>query len=286
MYAVIPGVLLLLVIALSGPLPWLMARQHMFRRSPLAALVAWQAVTVAAIIAALAAAPAAIPLVTSGDNPNRHPGLLALVGAVSGGMLASLLLSGHRVGRRLRILRARHRELVDIIARHDGQRTRVLAHPTPTAYCLPGRHARVVISQGVLDHLPDEQIQAILAHEEEHLRARHDLLVEFFTVVHLTVPPVLRREEAMREVRLLIEALADRAAVRVAGEMPTARALLTLAGSATPEAALGSAAGASTRLALLAAGKPHPVVTAIMYVYAIALVVAPLTLLAMALSRP
>ena len=105
-------------------------------------------------------------------------------------------------------------------------------------------------------------------------------------MVHLTVPPVLRREEAMREVRLLIEALADRAAVRVAGEMPTARALLTLAGSATPEAALGSAAGASTRLALLAAGKPHPVVTAIMYVYAIALVVAPLTLLAMALSRP
>ena len=141
-------------------------------------------------------------------------------------MLASLLLSGHRVGRRLRILRARHRELVDIIARHDGQRTRVLAHPTPTAYCLPGRHARVVISQGVLDQLPDEQVQAILAHEEEHLRARHDLLVEFFTVVHQTVPPVLRREEAMREVRLLIEALADRAAVRVAGELPTARALL------------------------------------------------------------
>lgn len=285
MYAVIPGVLLLLVIALSGPLPWLMARQHMFRRSPLAALVAWQAVTVAAIIAALAAAPAAIPLVTSGDSPNRHPGLLALVGAVSGGMLASLLLSGHRVGRRLRILRARHRELVDIIARHDGQRTRVLAHPTPTAYCLPGRHARVVISQGVLDQLPDEQVQAILAHEEEHLRARHDLLMEFFTVVHQTVPPVLRREEAMREVRLLIEALADRAAVRVAGELPTARALLTLAGSATPEAAMGSGAGASTRLGLLAAGKPHPVVTAIMYAYAAALVLAPVVLLALALTR-
>jgi len=95
---------------------------------------------------------------------------------------------------------------------------------------------------------------------------------------------VLRREEAMREVRLLIEALADRAAVRVAGELPTARALLTLAGSATPEAAMGSGAGASTRLGLLAAGKPHPVVTAIMYAYAAALVLAPVVLVALALT--
>lgn len=47
---------------------------------------------------------------------------------------------------------------------------------------------------------------------------------------------------------------------------------------------MGSGAGASTRLGLLAAGKPHPVVTAIMYAYAAALVLAPVVLLALALT--
>lgn len=286
MSGVIPAALVVLAIALAGPVPWLMAGQHLFRRSPRAALVAWQAVTVGAILAALAAAPSAVPLLLSGDDPGRHLALLSLVGTVTGLMVARLLVSGHRIGRRLRDLRAEHRELIDIIARHEGDRTRVLAHPTPTAYCLPGRQARLVISQGVLDRLPEDQVRAILAHEEAHLRYRHDLLMEFFTVVHESVPGPLRRHEAMREVRLLIEALADRSAVRAAGELPTARALLALAGSVAPEAAMGVGTTASMRLRLLAAGIPHPMVTAGMYLYAVTLVLTPVVLLVVAVLSP
>ena len=99
-------------------------------------------------------------------------------------------------------------------------------HPTPTAYCIPGRQSRVVLSQGVLDALPDDQLEAVVAHEDAHLRGRHDLLLEFFSVVHSSVPEPLRSPPALGEVRLLVEALADRAAVRRSGEVATARALI------------------------------------------------------------
>ena len=142
---------------------------------------------------------------------------------------------------------------------------RILQHPTPTAYCIPGRQSRVVLSQGVLDALPEEQLEAVIAHEDAHLRGRHDLLLEFFSVVTEAVPEPLRSPEALGEVRLLVEALADRAAVRRSGEVATARALLTLAGSREPEAALGVGTTAPVRLRLLADGPPHPALSLLAY---------------------
>ena len=72
------------------------------------------------------------------------------------------------------------------------------------------------------------------------------------------MPEPLRSPEALGEVRLLVEALADRAAVRRSGEVATARALMTLAGSREPEAALGVGTTAPVRLRLLADGPPPP----------------------------
>ena len=69
-------------------------------------------------------------------------------------------------------------------SRGTSERVRILQHPTPTAYCIPGRQSRVVLSQGVLDALPEDQLEAVIAHEDAHLRGRHDLLLEFFSVVH------------------------------------------------------------------------------------------------------
>ncbi|MEO7421359.1 MAG: M56 family metallopeptidase [Ornithinibacter sp.] len=278
----IPLSLVALAAVLAGVAPRLMARQPCFRRAPRAALVAWQAVTLGAIVASLAAAPAAFATFSHDTNPSRNLFLLTLAIVTSGGMALRLLWSGHRVGRRLRTLRAQHRELVDIIARPDHERVRVLAHPTPTAYCIPGRHSRVVLSQGMLDAMPPEQLDAVIAHEDAHLRARHDLLVEFFTVVHSAVPGVLRSEEALVEVRLLVEALADRAAVRTAGEVSTARALVRLARSRTPEAALGAGTTASTRLRLLADGPPPLGLSVVAYTYAAGACLLPVALAASA----
>ncbi|KGN31693.1 peptidase M48 Ste24p [Knoellia sinensis KCTC 19936] len=277
MFAVL---LALLALLLAGVAPRLMARLVWFRRAPRPALVAWQAVSLAAVIAALAAAPAAVPYL-------RERGWLVfgMAAAVTLLVLGRLLLSGHRVGTGLRAARARHRELVDILAApDDGGRAdgiRVLAHATPTAYCLPGRRSRVVLTQGALAALPADELDAVIAHERAHLRGRHDLLLEYFTVLHHSVPDPVRSPEALREVRLLIEALADRAAIRTSGPVTTARALMTLARGQAPEASLAAAGDGTTaaRMRLLASEPVSPLVSAVMYLYAGAVVALPLTLL-------
>jgi Zn-dependent protease with chaperone function len=269
MEPVIPFVLAGLAVLLAWVAPGLMARQKRLRRAPRAALAAWQAVTLGGVLAALAAAPAAVPLLLDGADAAAHLDLVVPAILVSGLVLARLLWAGHNVGTRLRRVRSDHRQLVDIIASHErDERVRILQHPTPTAYCIPGRQSRVVLSQGVLDALPGDQLEAVVAHEDAHLRGRHDLLLEFFSVVHEAVPGPLRSDAALAEVRLLIEALADRAAVRRSGEVATARALLTLAGSRAPEAALGAGTTAPVRLRLLADGPPHPALSVLAYGYA------------------
>lgn len=280
--------LVLLAVLLAWPVPRLMARQHVFRQSPRAALVAWKAVTLGAILSALAAAPAIAPLVLfDGQAVWQHLIIVALAACASGLMLGRLLVAGHSIGRRMRTLRQQHREVVDIIALdHDpGSRLRVLAHPDPTAYCLPGRQPRVVISEGVAKQMSPKAFEAVLAHEGAHLSARHDLLLEFFSVIHETVPSPLRCGSAMREVRLLIEALADRASVRRVGAEATTQALLTLSGSRAPEAALAAGVGSTAaRVELITQAGPRRWLSAVTYTYAVALVTLPLLLLAEAWS--
>jgi Zn-dependent protease with chaperone function len=293
-----------LAVLLAWPAPRLMARRTGFRRAPRAALVVWQCVSLAAVLAALAAGPAIVPQ-TSSLTAGRGP-VLVVAATVSVGMLARLLYAGHRVGTRLRAVRRRHRELVDLLGLpqgsaavtgrlpagslptgrlHDGH-VRVLEHPTPTAYCLPGLRRRVVLTQGTLEALPPDELGAVLAHERAHLRARHDLILEFFTVLHTAVPGFLRSEAALSEVRLLVEVLADRAATRVTGIRPLARALVALAGGSHPDAALAASDGtALARLELLAeAQRPHRALAALMYAFAVAALAAPVLLTAAAFT--
>lgn len=284
--------LALLAMALAWPVPRLMSGFTSFRRAPRAALVVWQSTAVAAVLAALFAAPAAVPfIVRQQENIGRFVWLVALAGAVSGLVLARLLVSGHRVGRNLRALRRRHRQLVDVLAAHDDRHVRVLEHATPTAYCLPGLSRRVVLTQGTIDTLPETELEAVLAHERAHLAARHDLILEFFTVVHEAVPPFVRSETALREVHLLIEVLADRAAVREVGPIPTARAIVGMAGGPSPAGAMAmgsTPSAAKVRIGLLApdriGGLPVPVAAVLMYAFAAVLVAMPVALLAMAFA--
>ena len=212
---------------------------------------------------------------------------------------ARLLFSGDRVGRRLRAARRRHRDLVDLLAvggstgatgTDQDDRMRVLEHSTPTAYCVPGLARRVVVTRGTLDSLAADELEAVLAHERAHLTARHDLVLEFFTVMHEAVPGFMRSAQALRSVTLLIEVLADRAAVRAAGVVPTARAIVAMVGGPRPDGALGmsdsgsaSVSDARLRIDLLEGGRvlglPNGLASALMYVASGLLVVAPVALL-------
>ncbi len=307
---------------LAWPVPRGLARLTGLRRAPRASLVLWQATAVAAVLAALLAAPAAVlaiveatPALTSGSGtgsgvrPTAAPSLsLDKVGLwpapvallVTAVVAARLLFSGDRVGRRLRAARRRHRDLVDLLAvdgAHDPReddRMRVLEHATPTAYCVPGVARRVVVTRGTLDSLAADELGAVLAHERAHLTARHDLVLEFFTVMHEAVPRFMRSAQALHSVTLLIEVLADRAAVRSVGVVATARAIVAMVGGPRPEGALGmSASGlasvsdARQRIDLLEGGRvfglPNMVVSGLMYTASGLLVAVPVALLLAAL---
>lgn len=254
------GLLTVLAVLLAGPAPRLMARIDVFRRTPGPALLAWQSVSLAAVLSALLIAPAAL-LALAREEPGRgwtervaeHPAALGTAAAITALMAGSLIVSGHRVGSRLRALRRRHRALVDLLTSPTSLpgraptasllevSVRVLEHPGVSAYCLPGLRRRVVLSRGAIQRLSDSETSAVLAHERAHLQARHDLILEFFTVLHRAVPPPVRSAAALSEVHLLVEALADRSAIRRTGAVPLARALVALGGAGHPDAALGIA---------------------------------------------
>nr|WP_246297517.1 M56 family metallopeptidase [Janibacter cremeus] len=195
-------------------------------------------------------------------------------------------MNGHHVGRRIRAARSEHRDLVDLVGRHEGARTRVLPSHRPGAYCLPGAGPRVVLTEATLAALPEDQLAAVVAHEEAHLRERHDLILEFFTVLHTSTPRLLRTDTALREVALLVEVLADRAAREEVGEVALGRAIVALAEAAgladlTPGAGAGAGA-AVARIRLLAVDDPTPVRSLALYTVGVAVLVLPPALTALA----
>lgn len=262
----------ILAVLLTGPVPAMLARARWPLRAPRAAMVLWQAVALAAVLSAFSAGIAiATRLLMPG--PDGRP-TTSIVGAADRlgwplwaayiGVFALTVLVGARlmvaiarVAIANRKRRAHHRMVVDLVGvGHDAAlsqsctRTRdlrVLDVPQPLAYCLPGVRSRVVVSEGTLSTLADAEVAAILTHERAHLRARHDLVLEAFTAVHAAFPRLVRSANALGAVQLLVELLADDAAVRAAGRAPLARALVACASGRAPSGAL-AASGPSTVL--------------------------------------
>lgn len=279
-----PLVLAALAVTFAGPLPAALARLPVVRRTPVAALVLWQSVALAAVLAALGAG---FSLVTQHAWRGTSGLTTWVVAGVSLGVTllvaARLLWSAHRVGTSLRAIRRRHREQLDLVA-HAGGRVHVIEHDVPVAYCIPGfGHQRIVVSEGARGVLSAEELDAVLEHERAHLRARHDLVLEAFSALREAFPRWVSSDAALREVRLLVEVLADRVAVRASGRQALGRALLHLAEGRAPEAALsagggevgGSAGTLLTRVQLLADTRTRPVQAALLCAVALGLLVLP-----------
>ena len=272
-----PVVLGVLAVLLAGPLPWALSRWTRLRRTPAAAMLLWQSSALAAVLAALGAG---LSLVTERlwEDP-AGPGdvvVAALAGAITLVVLARLLLIGHRTGTSLRRMRRLHRERVDLVARLDGG-VSVLEHDVPVAYCVPGMSgSRIVVSRSTLTRLTPVELGAVLAHERSHLRARHHLVLEAFTVLHLAFPRWVASDAARREVEVLVEVLADRAACRSADRRALVSALVTLAGSPAPAGSLGSTGSSlAARVEVLSDDRPHPWQAASVAVLAAAILALP-----------
>ena len=141
--------------------------------------------------------------------------------------------------------------------------------------------SRVVVSEGTLAALTDAEVGAILTHERAHLRARHDLVLEAFTAVHAAFPRLVRSVNALRAVQLLVELLADDAAVRATGRTPLARALVACASGRAPSGAL-AVGGPSTvlRVRRLSGRGNSPVLSTAAYLAAAAVFGVPTVALA------
>jgi Zn-dependent protease with chaperone function len=253
-----PLLLGLLALVLAGPTPWLLTRLRVLRTVPRPAMVLWQAAALAAVLAALGAG---LSLATESALGTERSGAdwLATIFALSITLVVCgrLLWKAHQVGTRLRTARRRQRDLLDILAERDHG-VRVLPHETPMAYCIPGLRPQVVLTAATLTALAPDELEAVLGHEKGHLRARHDLVLEAFTVLHEAFPRWVSSRAALDEVAMLVEVLADKAAVRRVGRRPLARALVALAGNSVPDAALSASGPAVVeRIRLLSDDSPH-----------------------------
>jgi Zn-dependent protease with chaperone function len=268
-------VLLVFGVLLAEPLSRALADARWPARDPVGALLVWQAVGLAgglslvgagivyglaplgpdlpAALRALVALPSAVLWL-----PFHH--LLALLAglALAGWLLAVLAVTASRT----LLVRRRHRDLIDVLTTPwpAVPGARVLDHPVPVAYCLPGRRSRLVLSAGALDALDPVQVDAVLAHERAHLRERHDLVVLPFVAWGTTAPFVRGMVCAQVAVAALIEMRADDVAAARVAPAELAGALRAV-GGAVPAAALSSFSAALDRRLGRIVAHPAPLPT-------------------------
>ena len=234
MTALLLGALgLTLSLVVPGPL----TRARWPVRAPAAAVLLWQAITLAGVLCALGVVLAGPEELVRAAGSGRRVAASALIAAlaVAALIVVRLLVSLGGVMWRSRARRARHRLLVDLLDRAeqraglDVEGLRVLDGGQPLAYCVAGRSPRVVLTGAALDVLDDAQVAAVVAHEQAHLRHRHELVRESFTAFHRAVPRPLRSRAPLDAVHLLLEMVADDAAVARVGAGPVRAALTRLA---------------------------------------------------------
>lgn len=286
----------LVALLLVGPVPALLARATWPMRAPRASIVLWQSIALAAVLSAFSAGIAiASRLFVPGADGRPTATITSeievlgwplwityvLVFALTLLIGARLMVAVVQVAIATRRRRAHHRMVVDLVGKSQKSGLRVLDVAEPLAYCLPGVRSRVVVSEGTLTTLADKEIIAILSHERAHLRARHDLVLEMFTAVHAAFPRFVRSANALDAVRLLIELLADDAAVRAAGPTPLARALVACAAGRTPAGALAAGGPTTVLRVRRLGGRGNSIAAAIgAYLAAVAVLVTPTVALA------
>jgi Zn-dependent protease with chaperone function len=290
--------LLVLGVLLAEPVSRWLARAHWPARDPVGALLVWQSIGLAGGLALLgsgivyglaplgptlpSALGTAAGMLAAGELPDlglTH--VLALLAALA----LALRLVGVLVAVTARTLRARqrHRDLLDLLATPwpAVPHARVLDHPLPVAYCLPGLRSRLVVSAGVLDALDPPAVKAVLAHEQAHLRERHDLVVLPFVAWGATAPFVRGMVCAQVAVAALVEMRADDVASAAVTPKQLTGALRTVGGAA-PAAALSSFTDALDRRLLRIVRPPSPlpaVVRVLVRLAAVGLVAVPTGLL-------
>jgi Zn-dependent protease with chaperone function len=233
--------------------PSLVGRRPWAVRHPAAALWAWTALFLTAVLGAflglalvLRSAAEVSRQVGSGQKLTTcqtcHAAavygaswlMTAVLGAALGVVIyrwAGLALRRHQVRRATcGAAEALPRELV------DGVRVSLLRSETYAAACTPGRRSHVVVTTALQALLSDDELRAVVAHESAHLRRGHRVLLTLAHVQGRCLSGFACATETERSVALLVELAADDRAARHCGPAVTAAALAKVADASNDEA--------------------------------------------------
>jgi len=253
-----------LAVLLAWPVPALLARAAWPARDPVVALLCWQAVGLAGGLSIVGA------LLVHGLGPWGHSLPEAIWAVLRGRSAGEVVRGDHWVALTLGVVlmvellgvlavsevrtirtRQRHRELLELIVQPAREPdARVLEHPAPVAFCIPGARPLLVLSSGMVAELDDGQLAAVVAHERAHLRERHHLYLLPFVAWEAALPLLPAARRAHAAVRSLVEMRADDVALAsLDGPSPRrtlARAIVAVAGGggAVPGGALALGGGA------------------------------------------
>ncbi|MDO0928964.1 M56 family metallopeptidase [Streptomyces sp. TG1A-8] len=245
----LPVALLLLGALTAVVAPRLLARADWPDREPVVALWAWQCVVAGVLLCCalsmtfsaaawaavrghvFATAPRAVveayALGASGPWAAATAAALACAGLWS---LAMLVREVAGARSRWRLRRAELQARLPLLPGEEpaGGRVAVLEGERPDAWWLPGAAPRLVITTAALRRLKGRQLDALLAHEQGHARARHDWLLHCSAALAAGFPQVPVFAAFRDEMHRLVELAADDTASRRFGRLTTALALVEL----------------------------------------------------------
>ncbi|WP_137990894.1 M56 family metallopeptidase [Streptomyces vilmorinianum] len=230
--------------------PRLLSRADWAEREPVVALWVWQCVVAAVLLSfalsmtfsAAAAwqavrgqifAPAPRGVIEAYELGSNQPwsAVLAVVLACGG------LWTGAMLTREISRARARRRQRrSELLVRSPllpgeepgGERLVVLEGERPDAWWLPGTAPQLVITTAALRRLKGRQLDAVLAHEQGHARARHDWLLHCSGALAGGFPGIPVFAAFRGEMHRLVELAADDVASRRFGRLTIALALVEL----------------------------------------------------------
>jgi len=241
----------------AGPASTALARAAWPTRAPRPTLVLWQALCLGAGLSFIGA-PLVLALHPLGPDllhalwtflgntldgrPFEGMGWGNVLAGFIAGTIALILTVALAVSffRTLRRRRA-HREVIDLLAAAGDESAlagiSVVDHPSALAYTLPGWHARVVLSAGLLDLLEPAELDAVIEHERAHLRVRDDLVQLPFQTWAAGLGPLPGVRQARAAVAELAEMLADDIALGHCSrpDLASALAKVAIAGVGTPD---------------------------------------------------
>ncbi|MGK5693857.1 M56 family metallopeptidase [Streptomyces sp. URMC 128] len=246
----LPAALLLLGALIAVVAPRLLARADWPDREPVVALWVWQCVVAALLVCcalsmtlSAAAAWHAVggPVFATAPGPVVEAYALGTAGpwaavtavALAGGGLWSAAMLVREIGGARARDRRRRADLLVRAPLLPGEvavsgRLVVLESERPDAWWQPGAPPQLIVTTAALRRLKGRRLDAVLAHEQGHARARHDWLLNCSSALAGGFPQVPVFAAFRDEMHRLVELAADDTASRRFGRLTTALALVEL----------------------------------------------------------